>query len=210
LPIAAVQVVVGIWNIRIPEVLNLITNVPEEISREVTSSEHVLWAGQPKQGVVFRGSDAFLIPFSLLWGGFAFFWEASVLQAPTAPGFFPLFGIPFVCVGIYLIVGRFFADAKQRSRTFYAITNERILIISGLFSRRVKSLNLRTLADLSISEGSNGEGSISFGGGSPFGSMFGSMPGWPGSEVYVGPRFDVIPSAKAVFDIIRNAQRASS
>lgn len=184
-------------------------DIPEEISREVAGSERVLWAGQPRQGVFLRGTDAFLIPFSLLWGGFAFFWEASVLEAPNAPGFFALFGIPFVGVGVYLIFGRFFADAKQRERTFYVVTNERILIISGLFSRKVKSLNLRTLADLSLSEGSDGEGSISFGGGSPFGSMFGSMPGWPGTDAYVGPRFALIPGARSVFDIIRGAQRES-
>jgi len=186
------------------------TIVPQEISREIAGSERVLWAGQPRQGLVFRGSDSFLIHFSLLWGGFAFIWEASVLQAPKAPAFFPIFGIPFVCMALYLIVGRFFADARQRSRTCYAVTNERILIVSGLFSRSLTSLNLRALADLSISEGVNGEGSISFGGGSPFRSMFGAMPGWPGSGAHTGPRFHVIPDTKAVYEIIRKAQQSSS
>lgn len=190
--------------------MDLMGNVPEEISREITASERVLWTGRPKQGVFFRGADALMVPFSLLWGGFAIYWEASVLQMSNAPVIFPLFGLPFVCVGVYLIFGRFFADAKQRERTFYAVTNERILIISGLFSRRVKSLNLRSLADLSVSEGAGGVGSVSFGGGSPFASKFGAMPGWPGAEAYVGPRFDSISDAKAVFEIIRSAQRESS
>jgi hypothetical protein len=179
--------------------------IPEIIRSQLSSDESVLWSGQPRQGVFLRGADAFMIPFSLLWGGFAIFWEASVISS-NAPFFFVLWGIPFVLVGLYLIVGRFFIDAKQRAQMFYAVTNERILIISGLFSQKVKSLNLRTLSDLSLSESKSTEGTISFGGGSPFSSMFGGFSGWPGMSAQLGPRFEQIEKARAVYEIIRKAQ----
>jgi len=85
------------------------------------------------------------------------------------------------------------------------------LIVSGLVARKVRSLNLRTLSDLSLSEGTNGEGSISFGGGTRgFASIFGgSGGGWPGAEAYIGPRFDLIADARSVFDIIRKAQSSA-
>ena len=180
----------------------------EAIKAQLSSGENVLWSGQPRQGVIVRGSDAFMIPFSLMWGGFAIFWEFSVLTS-NAPAFFVLWGIPFVLVGLYLIVGRFFFEAKQRTHTFYAVTNERILIVSGVFTRKVKSLNFRTLSDLSLTEGKDNEGSISFGGGSPFSSMFGGFSGWPGMEAHMGPRFELIAGAKSVFEIIRGIQRAA-
>jgi hypothetical protein len=183
--------------------------VADEIRRQLGSGERVLWSGQPKQGLILRASDALMIPFSLPWGGFAFFWEWSVINS-DAPGFFVLWGIPFVLVGIYLIVGRFFVEARQRLKTHYAVTNERVLIISGLLRPTVKSLSLSTLTDVSLSESANGEGSVTFGAVSALSGMFGGFAGWPGMSERVGPRFDVIPKAKGVYEIIRTAQKGGT
>ena len=180
----------------------------EAIQRELSPSETPLWWGRPRQGLVIRGSDAFLIPFSLLWCGFAVFWEASVLRAPHAPAFFALWGIPFVLVGVYFVVGRFFVEARQRANTYYAVTSERVIIVSGVVTRTVKSLSLGTLTDLSVSETGAGEGTITFGAQHPMAPMFAGMRGWPGAEQQLGPRFDLICDAKSVYETIRSAQRA--
>jgi hypothetical protein len=180
----------------------------EKIKTQLSSGEHVLWSGQPRQGVVVRGSDAFMIPFSLLWGGFAVFWEISVTNS-NAPAFFALWGIPFVLIGVYMIVGRFFVEAKQRANTFYAVTDERVLIISGILKHNVKSLNLRTLSELSLTEGKGNEGTISFGADSSFSSIFRGFSNWPGMGAQLGPRFDLISNAKSVFETILCAQRAA-
>jgi hypothetical protein len=89
---------------------------PGEIARELDRDEHLLWIGQPRRGVFLRAPDLFLVPFSLLWGGFALFWEWQVLHTPNAPAYMALFGLPFVLFGIDPIAGRFFVDARLRAR----------------------------------------------------------------------------------------------
>ena len=183
------------------------------IHAELDPGESILWAGKPKQGTVFRGSDFFMIPFSLLWGGFAIVWEimavAMIHKAEKVPdGFvylFPLFGIPFVAIGLYMIFGRFIYDSKRRSKTFYGVTNERAIIVSGLFRKNVKSLSLKAISDLSIDEKSNNRGTILFGQESPMMSVFmgGGFPG-TGSTT---PRFELIENAKQVYNQIRSQQK---
>ena len=182
--------------------------LPEEIRRELSQGEQPVWWGRPRQGLVLRGSDALAIPFSLLWCGFAFFWEFSVVSS-HAPILFRLWGVPFVAVGLHAVIGRFFWDAKQRATTYYAVTPERILIVSGVFKRNVKSLNISTLSDLSLSQSSSGEGSILFGPQHARASVAGGFQGWPGSQGQMGPQFDLIGDAKSVYETIRKVQRTT-
>ena len=118
-----------------------------------------------------------------------------------------LWGIPFVCVGLFFVFGRFFLDAHSRARTTYGVTNERILILSGLFAQQTKSLQLRTLTDVSLIQRGDGSGTITFGPAHYMNAFF-PAGAWPSTGRYAPPSFDLIERAKEVYDIICNAQRA--
>jgi hypothetical protein len=187
-----------------------------EISKELENGERPLWSGIPRQGFLLRHSDAFVIPFSLLWCGFAIHWERSVLAEP-APFFFKLWGVPFVLAGLYFVLGRFFVDARQRGRTAYGLTNRRIVIVSGVLSRSVKSLQLRTLSDVTLNERSDGSGTITFGPSIPWTRGFVHTGRrkfrrygyeWPGTDS-MSPAFEAIGDAKNVYERIRKAQGAA-
>jgi hypothetical protein len=178
------------------------------LSQHLDRGERLLWSGQPRSGIRLRAQDAFLIPFSILWCGFSIFWESSVVQG-GAPIFFMLWGVPFVLAGLYIVFGRFIVDARSRARTYYGVTSERILIVSGLFAKQIKSLQLRTLTDVSLTERGDGSGTITFG---PMHYMNAFFPSgsWPGAGRFAPPSFDLIESAKVVYDTIRSAQIATA
>ncbi len=175
----------------------------QRLQSELSSGERLLWAGRPRQGLRLRAADALMIPFSLLWGGFAVFWEASVLRR-GAPVLFALWGVPFVLMGIYITIGRFFVDSYNRARTFYGLTNQRALIRT---SGGVKSLSLKSQSEVSLKESSDGSGTISFGSGdSRYGFFAGS--GWPGAGRYLPPQFEMIEGARQVYGQVRDTQRS--
>lgn len=173
----------------------------------ISPGEKVLWSGAPPRGLILRGADLFLVPFSFLWAGgalFAMFSSTRQVRVNSAP--MPFF-LLFAAVAVYITVGRFIVDIWGRARTAYALTDQRVIIASGLLSQTVKSLSLRTLTDVTLNERANGTGTITFGSGYPWGAWSSGMR-WPGMPQQ--PMFERIPGARAVYEMIRDAQTKSS
>jgi hypothetical protein len=169
--------------------------------------EEILWSGRPAQGVMFYTRDWLLVPFSLMFGGFAVFWEAIVVRS-GAPGFFPLWGMMFLLAGLYFIAGRFAVDAWARGKTRYVVTNRRILILrSGPFAK-LTSLGLDRLPDIQLSEDADRRGTIRFGRSMPLWG-WGSFVMWT-PALDPTPQFIAIDDAESVFDLVQRASRAAT
>ncbi len=142
--------------------------------------ERLLWQGRPiPRRFILTPADVFLVPFSLLWGGFAIFWEAGVILS-GAPFFFLIWGIHF------------------------AVTDRRILIVSGLFRRGVTELDLRSIPAIDVRSGGDGVGTINFAP-MPLGwIMQASWAPWLGASAV--PAFRAIPDASRVHGIIQDAR----
>jgi hypothetical protein len=129
---------------------------------ELATSEHLLWMGRPDPGKIFSAQDVFQIPFSLLWGGFALMWNASVWVG-NAPIFFRLWGLPFLLMGLYMIVGRFIYKAWRKSRTYYAVTDKRLLILSMGLRYNLQAFPIDQLPTLRKQVNRVGAGGVIFG-----------------------------------------------
>ena len=174
------------------------------IEFDLGRGERLLWSGMPRQGLMLRQNDLLMIPFSLFWCGFIVNWERLAINQ-HAPLLFAAWGIPFLCVGIYLVVGRFFYDAWRRAGTAYGLTTERVLISTRGFGTSLMSFDLASLPTMSLTQQAGGLGSIAFGQ-AAWGPMTRSWGSWGGSPVV--PTFESIPDAKAVYDQIRAARDA--
>jgi hypothetical protein len=169
-------------------------DIESELRPNLSLGEKLIWVGRPKTGIVFRRSDVFLIPFSLLWTGFAILWETTAIAYETH-FFLKLWGVPFILVGLYTTVGRFFVEAKQRANTVYGITPDRIIIKTGLFSKETQSLNIKALPDITINQKSDNTGTITLG-----------TPRYSSRELQP-PKLEFIEDVKNVYETIINLQR---
>jgi len=123
-----------------------------KIQPEIISGERVYWAGMPNPSVIFHSDDRTAIPFTLIWTGFFVFWEANALgmwgSAPRGGGsnlFMVLWGIPFLIIGNYMVWGRFLVDAWLKRRTYYAVTNRRILVLQEGWTRKTNFMYLEVI-----------------------------------------------------------------
>lgn len=177
-------------------------NSRQAIRRELMSGEQILWAGQPSTHLVFRKEDLFLAPFSLVWGAFAIFLEATAagLWPPgrhlASPWMFAIWGIPVVLAAQYLIWGRFLlADWKKR-RTHYAVTNRRVIVVQDGSTRQMASAYLDELPAVIKDEGSNGFGTLRFAPRQSWQAL------WDGMAVGDTPLFRDIDDVQSVYDLV--------
>lgn len=119
--------------------------------------EYILWKGRPQKGNVFKPGDLFTAAFAVMWLGFSLFWEMMALQSGQL--FLIFWGLPFVAVGIYLLVGRFLSALFLRNKTFYVITNKKVLIKRG---RRIQIYDGADLPPMDVTIHRNGNGTILF------------------------------------------------
>ncbi|MCU1243234.1 MAG: hypothetical protein JWO71_3960 [Candidatus Acidoferrum typicum] len=123
-----------------------------KIQPELMPGESVHWADTPNPKIIFHSDDWTAIPLTVMWTGFFVFWEAGALgywgkeSRHGAPDvFMALWGIPFLVVGNYMVWGRFFVDAWLKRRTFYAVTNRRVLVLQEGWKKKTSTTFLESI-----------------------------------------------------------------
>lgn len=176
------------------------------LMQSLVSGEKVLWQGAPGRGIRFRRSDFLLVPFGLFFFIFSLFWETMAIgfgdkgsNPPLIATIFPLFGVPFILVGAYLVIGRFFWDAYSRKQSTYLLTSRRALIETAAFGRKVISVTLSDLPAVGLEERKDGSGSVVLGEDQETG--FGDN-----RRVKRAPRFEFIPDAQRVYKLVEEAR----
>jgi len=185
------------------------TNITPLFQPLLHENEEILWVGRPNPRKVIGPEDLYLIPFSLFWSGFAFFWEYMAITQTRSESsgdpsawVFSLFGLPFILVGLYMLIGRFIYKSWKKSHTYYAVTTQRVIILQG---RRVSTTRLDALPTLNMELNHDGSGDILLGNG--------PNPTWPfmwsrfygyGPSV---PQLNDVPKVQQVYTLIEDARQ---
>ena len=108
--------------------------------------------------------------------------------------------------GLYFIVGRFFHDAYVRKNMFYAVTDQRVLVLRG---SKITSLDIHRLPRLELSEHRDGTGTLTFEAANNmyWGGMNGGF-GWWVPSLSSATQFFHIENPRRVYELIRDHSHA--
>ncbi len=124
----------------------------------LAEGETILWQGRPAAGIFWGDLIGPQTLMGVFFTGFSVFWitMATVMSRGTDDVIgmvFPLFGLPFVAVGLYLLVGHVLWDAHSRARTWYTLTDRAAYIATAtLGRRRLKRYGLDEMTRLDLDD----------------------------------------------------------
>ncbi len=135
------------------------------IGNELEPGERIRWVGMPRARF-FTVAGVFPFLFAIPWTGFALFWicGAAGFRMPSftrAVDFFPLFGVPFVAVGFFLLATPFWVYRLARN-TAYVLTDRRAILFEGGRSRTIRSFRPSELIGIFRREYPDGTGDVLF------------------------------------------------
>jgi hypothetical protein len=192
-------------------------DVNEVFQEHLLKGENILWSGQPDPKVIFAPADLFIVPFSVLWGGFMIFVIYSILSSMTNGNnseppdvFFIIIPIIFMIIGLYFIFGRFFFKKWKKQRTYYAVTNRRVLVLMKAFGQQLHEYNIKLISGINKRVRADGIGTLTFGGNQSIFYNGGQYYGNTGMDILPFYGFQLafydIPNANEVYKLIMDIQ----
>ena len=141
-----------------------------ELRRVLTIDERILWQAMPdhRRLRLAYAIWIFAIPwtlFSLAWTGFALSIYLTTFESKTDNAAWwawigPLWGTPFIAVGLWMMYQPFKITAEARY-TVHALTTKRLVTLTIRKDRFVKTVSLDCLGPISCTEKADGWGTIS-------------------------------------------------
>ena len=187
--------------------------MPDEASTIIAThllpGERLLWAGRPKQGFALRGWDILYLPMSISMVIIGSVLTVYEFQTGNDSGVL-LFVTIWTVGAFYFAFGRFLVDKWKRSNTYYALTNERAIILTNKRSPSVQSVSLTTLKEITATRRADGTGTIEFDRPSflSFRGQFDAGRGasWPFYNDLITPAFEMIAAPFEVRELTLQAR----
>jgi hypothetical protein len=167
----------------------------------LAQGERLLWSDRPRQGIVLRTRDAFLVPLGLLWAAGVAMWIVQAWRAGAQVAVQGL-GVVALLAGLWLGVGRLLADSRVRALTRYGISDRRVIELREGRRGGMWSVSVRDLDPVDCTVHRDGTATIEYG------PMHGPerdlrvLPAaanwWPESR----PRIEMVPNGRWVYELL--------
>ena len=141
------------------------------VQSELQPGESLQWTGtadSARAALSALPASLFGLPFA----GFALFWMTAAYRGTHAISksasanpiagvfsFFPLFGLPFLLIGLGIVFAPLLAYFKAQ-KTAYAVTDKRVLVITGGRARTVRSCTPADIVSVDHREREGGTGDV--------------------------------------------------
>ncbi|MBM2846885.1 MAG: hypothetical protein HW407_2197 [Bacteroidetes bacterium] len=139
-------------------------DLEERVKQELDTGERTLWMEQPiPRFFTPNSTGAFL--FAIPWTAFAIFWicGAAGFKVPDfsegGSSFFPLFGVPFVLIGLGMLSGPLWMYRKSL-KTVYVITDRRAITFDAEWTTTIRSYPSDKLQNVYRKEKRDGSGDV--------------------------------------------------
>ena len=134
--------------------------------------EEILWQGKPEKPKGVSGNQIYMLCFATFWEAFSIFWVVTAFKS-GAPNLFCVFGMPFIFVGIYLFYSAITNGGASYKKTYYAITNKRILFFIDIRGGQFHSDFIKPIYNVSVKMNKDETGTVYFKmNGDSFGSSY--------------------------------------
>ncbi|MBN1618995.1 PH domain-containing protein [Candidatus Dojkabacteria bacterium] len=139
------------------------------INAVLDPGETIIWEGKPKSRLYMLANNFPVLMFGCFWLLFTLIWEATAIGIGTVANIktvgdsldavpqivssgFPCFGIPFVLVGIFLVLSPLIGFLSYKNIKYY-ITNKRVIMASGLIGVDYKFIDFDQIHNISVNVG---------------------------------------------------------
>jgi len=139
-------------------------DLQDEVERQLEPGERIQWMEQPVPRF-FTPASTGMFFFGIPFTAFAVFWMcgASGFKRPDFSkggfSFFPLFGVPFLLIGIGMLLSPLWARRKGL-KTVYAITDRRAITCDGGWTTTIRFYTPDQLKNMYRKEKKDGTGDV--------------------------------------------------
>lgn len=156
---------------------------------QLMDDENIIFSEQPERKLLSL-SDIYIIPASLAFLVFGIGWLWTVIRI-SAPFLLIFLGVLLILAGCYVSFGRLIFKMNIKRRTYYFVTNQRIIHFRDGKKPKTLSMKIQSIPKIKKAIRKDGSGTLIFGDSSELHLFYGDT----GLDIF-------IPSMQIKYDVI--------